>query len=448
MMVGIGETAFRMGLGPSIVQRKGDVAGYLEVAWTANLVLSILSLILLGAITPWLCEAVFHSPESINATWVMLLAIPLSSCINPACILLLKERRYRQLFLVGLPRNVIRYAAAPIVAVWLSSYWAMVWAYTAGFIAEVAISYIFLPNRARFYWNWPLFNELYKFSSWLQLNNLVKWLSRYLDSFVIGSTLSMNALGLYNRATTLASLPSQQVSMILFKVAFPLLASMQGEREKSGVFAVRMLDLAVLTYFPFVFAVLLAGEELVLLLLGPDWVSMVPTMQILVVSMVLRTGLDVVITALRSNGHSRMEFTNNLLRILVTGAALYPLARSYGMIGAAYAMLLGSVVAVPSVLITAGRALGLDWKRLLGSLLIVTVLYLPLIPIAHAVKSSVGFTDTWLPIVLIVGIGSGIAILAATHYIAGIGPFGTLMYVFQMLLRRGNRADGSGRLIT
>ena len=44
---GLGTIAFSMGLGPALVQKKGDIKDYLDTAWSANLLASIVATIVL-----------------------------------------------------------------------------------------------------------------------------------------------------------------------------------------------------------------------------------------------------------------------------------------------------------------------------------------------------------------------------------------------------------------
>lgn len=444
MMVGVGETVFRVGLGPSIIQKPGNVDGYLEVAWTVNLVLAVLAFFVLAAITPWLNGVVFRSPESSPGTIAMLLSVPLSSCLNPQCLLLLKEMRYRQLFVIGLPRNIIRYGVAPLIAIWQPTYWAMVVAYVLSYVGEVILSYVIVPNRAQFLWKRAYFLEMYQFSGWLQINGILKWLSRYLDSFVVGNVLGTNALGLYNRAFTLASLPTQQVNMILLKVGFPLFAAIQTEKSRTNFLALHLLNLATLTFFPVVLGVLLFGSEIVRLVLGPEWESLVPALQILICAMYLRALADVLLIVMRSNGYSRLEFTNNLVRIVGTGASLYPLSHLYGMTGAALAVLVGSILAIPSVLFWSARVLELAWRRVVESITVVVAV--TVLAVWLLWPARIWVHQDILRFVL-AGSGAlllGFLVLAGFHAIFRIGPFESLTTAFDLLRRRQKRAAPGG----
>jgi O-antigen/teichoic acid export membrane protein len=357
------------------------------------------------------------------ATMVMLLSIPLTSCINPHCILLLKEMRYRQLFIIGIPRSVIRYGGAPIVAIWFPSYWALVTTYVLSFLAEAILSYFVIKNRARILWNRSQFLEMYSFSGWLQINGILKWMSRYLDSFVVGNTMGTNALGLYNRAFTLASLPSQQINMILVKVGFPLFAAIQSEKSKTNQAALHLLNLATVTFFPVMLLILLFGPEIVRLVLGVEWISLVPALQILVCAMYLRSLADILLIVLRSHGHSRLEFTNNLVRIIATGAALYPLSRTYGMTGAASAVLIGSICGLPSVLYWSARVLDLAWQRVAESIGVVALAGGLLVWLFHTSNPWIAGHHERFAVAVCAALALGFSVLAGFHFFFGIGPF-------------------------
>lgn len=436
LFVAVGETVFRFGLGPSIIQRKGSVEGYLETAWTTNNAASIIAVICIGLAAPIINAVFLHEPKANLAVWIMLAAIPLNSLMNPATLLLLKEMKYSKLFWIGLPRNLVRYLGGLILAYWLRSYWALVWAYLGGFVLECILSYIVSRNRARIHWSKKEFLDLYSFSGWLQLNNLIKWFSRYLDSFVAGSVLGTTALGLYNRAQTISDMPAAQMNFVLVKLGFPLFASLQDDAARSRIALNKLVDLGLLTFLPIAMGICVFGHELIETMLGENWTGLVPAMQILTISAALRTLCDVFISMLRARGFSKLEFKINAIRIIVTFAALIPLTKTYGLVGAAAAVCTGVLAAVPTVLFWGRKHLNPDWKYL-GVSIVSTVVAVVLVATLFKF-TPLKVLDGWQRLAWGVSTGSalGLVFLAFVYLATGIGAFGTVVLVWRKLRGR------------
>lgn len=112
---------------------------------------------------------------------------------------------------------------------------------------------------------------------------LLGYISRNVDSLVIGQALGPITLGYYNRAFQLLSLPLNQLSGPATNVALPVLSRLQSDPKRYAAFLLRgqllMLHVvAVIFTFSCAFA-----QPLIVTALGAQWAPSVPLFQILAV---------------------------------------------------------------------------------------------------------------------------------------------------------------------
>jgi O-antigen/teichoic acid export membrane protein len=208
------------------------------------------------------------------------------------------------------------------------------------------MSYYVAPRRPRFVWNTPIFRELLHFSAWLHLKKLSFWGGRYVDSFAVNALLGVASLGVYNRAFNLASLPNNQTQLLSYRIFAPLFASARGRPELLARFVGHAFNVTLLTSVPVLLVMMLHGETLIHMILGDKWSDAGGLLGVLSLGLLLRSLNDVQATALRAAGKPRFEFIISGAQVAVTAAALAPAIFWKGLEGAAYALVLGNIVAV------------------------------------------------------------------------------------------------------
>ncbi|WP_019505059.1 lipopolysaccharide biosynthesis protein [Pleurocapsa sp. PCC 7319] len=111
--------------------------------------------------------------------------------------------------------------------------------------------------------------------------NLVNYFSRNLDNVLIGRRWGSQELGLYAQAYKLVLLPIQQINNPISSVALPTLASLQSQPEKYCRFYYQaMLSISTLG-MPIIGFLFASANDVILLLLGEQWLETVPIFKLL-----------------------------------------------------------------------------------------------------------------------------------------------------------------------
>ncbi|WP_210479311.1 lipopolysaccharide biosynthesis protein [Naasia sp. SYSU D00948] len=175
---------------------------------------------------------------------------------------------------------------------------------------------------------------------------LLGYVSRNVDSVVIGATLGATALGLYNRAFQLMLLPLNQINAPSTRVALPVLSRLQDDRERFEDF-LRVGQTILLNVVGPVLALCAAqAPAIVDLALGPQWSGAVPIFQILSIAGFFSTAgyaANWVFLAKGLTGaHLRLALITRplMVGIILAGAA-------WGVLGVAVAYSLANVLLWP-----------------------------------------------------------------------------------------------------
>src|SRR5699024_2924759 len=113
------------------------------------------------------------------------------------------------------------------------------------------------------------------------LSRLISRFSSNGLNLVLGKFFHPAQLGLFERTNTIKSLPSSYLGDVLDTIMFPAMAEIQSENDR--VFKVYQHGLGVVNtlLMPLALFLIIYSKEIVLLLLGSNWIDAVLPLQIM-----------------------------------------------------------------------------------------------------------------------------------------------------------------------
>lgn len=98
---------------------------------------------------------------------------------------------------------------------------------------------------------------------------------------VIGKAFNPSDVGFYNRASSLASLPSNIAMSAIIGVNYPILSQLQDDDEKLINAYKKLLRVPMFVLYPVLIGLACVAEPLIAVLLGEKWLPCVPYLQVL-----------------------------------------------------------------------------------------------------------------------------------------------------------------------
>ena len=137
-----------------------------------------------------------------------------------------------------------------------------------------------------------------------------------LPQLVLGHVLPPSAVGLYNRATLVSDIPDKIVLASASSVAFPALAAetRQGRSLKDPY--LRALGYITVFFWPALVLLAILAYPAVLLLLGDQWLSVIPLLQVMALAGLAWFPVMLTTPVLMAVGANR----DRVLAVLVTRA--------------------------------------------------------------------------------------------------------------------------------
>lgn len=176
------------------------------------------------------------------------------------------------------------------------------------------------------------FKYLFGFGSKILGSSLIQTIYNNIYPLVIGGKFGAADLGLYSRANHFAQLPSANIAQVLTSVAFPVLSSVNSDRERVLSIYTRILKVTAFVVFPLMVYLAVIASPIIELLLGPKWMGCVLMLQIICFALLWQpisaVNQSILKVLNRPDLLLKMEFIKRPIGILIIVTSLY-----FGMIG-------------------------------------------------------------------------------------------------------------------
>lgn len=269
-IVGALEAIQAFGFEWAIIQRGTRDRRFLDTAWTLNVIFGVLTAALLCAAAP-LAAAFFSEPRISNVLFVLALTSAISRSRNIGIVLFEQTMQFRPIFAISITRKLIAFGTMLVLAFTFENYWALLGGLVADAVTDVAMTYWMHKYRPRL--SLAASRELFGFSTWLMLNNLLFFVSHRGSEFVIGNRAGAAALGTYNVAYELANLPTTELVQPIMRAAFPGYAQLNKDLTKLAPLFLKVFGMVALFIIPIAIGLACISRPFVDVLLGANWVG-------------------------------------------------------------------------------------------------------------------------------------------------------------------------------
>jgi O-antigen/teichoic acid export membrane protein len=289
------------GIGTAIVQRPRLEVIHIRVGFTAGLLMGV-GWCLAVEISAPLIEHLFRLPGLTEVLRVIALVLVIQS-LTLSDFLLARRVQFGRLAAAEATAYALGYGA---VAVTMAALGFGVWSIVGGQLAQTtlrtALVTVMAPHSVRPSLARGPLRELLAYGGGHTLAQLANSVAVMGDNVVVGRYLGAAALGLYGRAYQLVSVPATLFGQVANEVLFPAMAAVQHDR--AALRRVYGTGTAILAIVALPISVLCAvtSAQLVLVLLGPQWLGLRDAFDVILFGMLFRTGYKLSDSLARATG--------------------------------------------------------------------------------------------------------------------------------------------------
>ncbi len=301
-----------IGIGPAVIQNKTLTADDMNSINTFNSYQGLVLGLAFFFCAPYIAEY-YGNPEVKLVCQVMSFNI-LMGCVNavPSNILY-RQQRFKLITIISLCSQFI----GGIISITMAYHGCgPVSLVLPQVIMSIPTMFIYRHiTKVHFVWHidWSPLKRILSFSVFQFLANMVGYLSRNVDSMLVGKYMGMKQLGYYNKSYNLQLMPLQYVSGILIPVMLPVFSNYQNDIEY-----IQRKYSQILRFFAFVGVPLCAilyfcADELILLFFGDQWGQSVPCFKILAISVPFQIMGCSSGSIFQATGHTKAMFWNSFI---------------------------------------------------------------------------------------------------------------------------------------
>lgn len=267
------------GFNTALVQHK-DVKeeDYSSVFWVTMSIATLLYGVLFFT-APFIAS--FYKMPEIVAPFRVLALMLFPGALNSIQIAKIsRAMEFRKIFFGNLAGIII----GGVVGVWIALNGGGLWALVAQNLLNTTTACIVMLAQVRlkiqFRINWQRIKVLFSYGWKLLVSGLIDTLYQDIRSLVVGKFYDKEVLGYYDKGKQFPQFLINAINMTVQSVMLPAMSAKQDEKDKVKTLMRNSMTLSAYLVFPMMAGLAAVASPLIALILGEEWMSCVPYLQI------------------------------------------------------------------------------------------------------------------------------------------------------------------------
>jgi O-antigen/teichoic acid export membrane protein len=272
IFIGISQVLINSGISDALIRKKNPDEDYYNTAFLFNAGVSVTLYAILYFTAPWIAE--FYD-KPILTDIVRLLSFTL--IINALTLVqraqVTKAINFKALAKLTLFSSIISGVIAVILAYLDYGVWSLVWKNIIASVLTLLAFWHLTKWLPSFSFSKTAFKDMFAFGNKLMFLGLIDTAYQNMYFLIIGKYFSAADLGQYTRAETFKRLPSMTLTQIIQRVTYPVLSEIQDDNQRLKAAYQHILKVTMLVSITGMFLLSVIAEDLVVILMGNEWVE-------------------------------------------------------------------------------------------------------------------------------------------------------------------------------
>ncbi|MGA2910739.1 MAG: oligosaccharide flippase family protein [Candidatus Microgenomates bacterium] len=350
LVLGFLEVITETGINVFLIQEKDEIQKYLNSAWVVSIIRGTLVSLLIFLSAPLVIHF-FNTPQVITLLYLIAAVAFIRGFINPMEVTFQKELKFMKQFLFQGLLYLIDAGVAISLGIITHSESAMIISMIVAATVEVILSFAIFKDRPRLNLDKEKFLKVIHSGKWVTGAGIFAYIFQNIDNVTVGKVLGTTSLGFYQQSYSISTLPVSGVSDIFSVVMFPVFVKISDDAKILKKAFIRAFG--AIFFLAIVFGVVILGfaHPIILVFLGPKWLSIEPVLKVLAVFGVLKSILNSTYSLFLSLKMQKTVMLSELFGIVGMGLVIYPLVLKYGIVGAGYSTIIAVICSLPVIIV-------------------------------------------------------------------------------------------------
>lgn len=332
--IGLGMLFSTAGMGSAIIQRKDATQKHYNAALQASFLISFIVFIIIYLCAPLIAKF-YNQPELNLIVKIIGAGIILNSINSVSRAILQKNFRFKVTSNITISVTVIGYSVGIILGLLGYGVWSLIFASLTISLLNAIFMFYYAPIKLKLKFYYKEFKELFSYGFGMILLSINNYLGSNGLNLVLGKLMTPAQLGLFERSNQIKTLPSSYLGDILDTIMFPAMSEIQDDRERLFHIYQHSLGMVNTILMPVALFLIIFSKEVVLILLGNQWLDAVIPLQIMFVVLPFSSSGRMADSVVRATGLIYRNVIRKFIYVLVLITTVSIGAYFYGIIGAA-----------------------------------------------------------------------------------------------------------------
>lgn len=342
LFVSIGNALIDSGMSTSLLRANNLNESDYSTVFVTNVMMSILIYLILFFLSPFVAQ--FYNQDRLDSLikWYCLGFI-VSSFRSIHVVRLMKQMDFKKIAVLNLPGNFI----SVFISIWAGyagyGIWSLIFLFLINQVISTILFWIFIDWRPKFSFDYINYKYHFKFGYKLVISSQLNVFFENIYNIIIGKFYGVTILGYYERAYTFNNYPVSVLTGIILRVSLPTLAVLKNDIVKLQNVYKRIMQVAFLvSSFGLIFCCLYA-ENIILLVLGSEWLPVKIYFQILSISFIFypihSLNINILSVFGRSDLFLKLEIVKKILIVIVVASSF-----KFGITGLLWSSVVNSII--------------------------------------------------------------------------------------------------------
>lgn len=270
VFIAIADAFINCGFGQALVRKQDRTALDESTVFYFNIVASCICYLGIFLLSPWVADF-YNMPILCGLLRFLALRIIISSLSAVQTLKYTILLEFKTPTIIKIVSNVVSGIIGIVFAYFDYGAWALAIQQVLFSVFSTLLYWMVSKWRPIWGFSWPSFKYMFSFGSKILGANLLNIFYANLSAIFIGKVYSSSDLGLYSKGQEMASYPSDILYGILSAVSYPLLCTLQSDKQQLTMVYRKIIRLSSFVIFPVMALVCALSSSIILLLFGEKW---------------------------------------------------------------------------------------------------------------------------------------------------------------------------------
>lgn len=297
----------------ALIRRKSNTENEYNAVFLFNLLISIVLYFTLYFSAPYI-SIYFDQPELVNLSRFLFLIIIINILSVVPYIKLTRQMDFKKLSLI----NLFSVSASGGISIYLAligyDYWVIAWQQVLYQLFRSLLLLTFGSWKVLSKPDFSVIHEIFSFSFFLLLTDLMSNGIRYVYNIYIGKVFSIQQLGYYSQANKFQNIPATVITGGISSVSYPVLAQLIDNPSRQLMYFRKIVRILSFLIFPVILGLIACADNLFSVVLTDKWLPSVPYFRWLLLAALPMPFISMFLVYLKVQGYGKINFILELIR--------------------------------------------------------------------------------------------------------------------------------------